>query len=447
MSSKVVGGPTLEQKRRIVTAIPGPKSVEMQKRRVEVVSAGVSSTLPVYVKRAGGGIVEDIDGNSFIDLASGIAVTTVGNSNPRVVANVQEAVEQFTHTCFMIAPYESYVQVCEALSRLTPGTHAKKSALFNSGAEALENAVKIARYFTKRDGVVVVEHGYHGRTNLTMAMTAKNMPYKKGFGPFAPEIYRVPTSYPFHDGLSGAQAAANAISKIEKEVGSDQVAAIVIEPIQGEGGFIVPAPGFFSAMAKWAKDNGVLFIADEVQTGFARTGDMFASEFEQVVPDLITMAKGMGGGLPVAAVTGRADVMDSIHAGGLGGTYGGNPIALAGALGAIETIEKDNLIQAAKHIESIMIPRLQNMAKQHQLIGDVRGRGAMIAIEIVKPGTNTPDSDTTTKIVKSCHAEGVLVLTAGTYGNVLRFLPPLVINDELLNEGLDVLEKAIASAS
>ena len=447
MPSKVVGGPTLEQKRRIVTAIPGPKSVEMQKRRVEVVSAGVSSTLPVYVKRAGGGIVEDIDGNSFIDLASGIAVTTVGNSNPRVVANVQEAVEQFTHTCFMIAPYESYVQVCEALSRLTPGTHAKKSALFNSGAEALENAVKIARYFTKRDGIVVVEHGYHGRTNLTMAMTAKNMPYKKGFGPFAPEIYRVPTSYPFHDGLSGAQAAANAISKIEKEVGSDQVAAIVIEPIQGEGGFIVPAPGFLSALAKWAKDNGVLFIADEVQTGFARTGDMFASEFEQVVPDLITMAKGMGGGLPVAAVTGRADVMDSIHAGGLGGTYGGNPIALAGALGAIETIEKDNLIQAAKHIESIMIPRLQNMAKQHQLIGDVRGRGAMIAIEIVKPGTNTPDSDTTTKIVKSCHAEGVLVLTAGTYGNVLRFLPPLVINDELLNEGLDVLEKAIASAS
>jgi 4-aminobutyrate aminotransferase/(S)-3-amino-2-methylpropionate transaminase len=332
MSSKIVGGPTLEQKRRIVTAIPGPKSVEMQKRRVDVVSAGVSSTLPVYVKRAGGGIIEDIDGNSFIDLASGIAVTTVGNSNPRVVANVQEAVEQFTHTCFMIAPYESYVEVCEALSRLTPGKHAKRSALFNSGAEALENAVKIARYFTKRDAVVVVEHGYHGRTNLTMAMTAKNMPYKKGFGPFAPEIYRVPTSYPFHDGLSGSQAAAHAISRIEKEVGADQVAAIVIEPIQGEGGFIVPAPGFLSALSKWAKENNVLFIADEVQTGFARTGDMFASDHEGIVPDLITMAKGMGGGLPVAAVTGRADVMDSIHPGGLGGTYGGNPIALAGAL-------------------------------------------------------------------------------------------------------------------
>ena len=447
MSSKIVGGPTLEQKRRIVTAIPGPKSVEMQKRRVDVVSAGVSSTLPVYVKRAGGGIIEDIDGNSFIDLASGIAVTTVGNSNPRVVANVQEAVEQFTHTCFMIAPYESYVEVCEALSRLTPGKHAKRSALFNSGAEALENAVKIARYFTKRDAVVVVEHGYHGRTNLTMAMTAKNMPYKKGFGPFAPEIYRVPTSYPFHDGLSGSEAAAHAISRIEKEVGADQVAAIVIEPIQGEGGFIVPAPGFLSALSKWAKENSVLFIADEVQTGFARTGDMFASDHEGIVPDLITMAKGMGGGLPVAAVTGRADVMDSIHPGGLGGTYGGNPIALAGALGAIETIEKDELVKSAKHIESIMLPRLQNMAKQHNLIGDVRGRGAMIAIEIVKPGTTTPDPDVTTKIVKSCHAEGVLVLTAGTYGNVLRFLPPLVISDELLNEGLDVLEKAIVSAS
>jgi 4-aminobutyrate aminotransferase/(S)-3-amino-2-methylpropionate transaminase len=447
MSSKVTGGPTLEQKRRIVTAIPGPKSVEMQKRRNEVVSAGVSSTLPIYVKRAGGGIIEDIDGNYFIDLGSGIAVTTVGNSNPLVVANVQEAVEQFTHTCFMIAPYESYVQVCEALARLTPGNHAKRSALFNSGAEALENAVKIARYFTKREAVVVVEHGYHGRTNLTMAMTAKNMPYKKGFGPFASEIYRVPTSYPFHDGLTGQEAAANAISKIEKEVGPDQVAAIVIEPIQGEGGFIVPAPGFFSALAKWAKENGALFIADEVQTGFARTGNMFASDHEQVIPDLITMAKGMGGGLPVAAVTGRADVMDAVHPGGLGGTYGGNPIALAGALGAIETIEKENLVAAAKHIESVMLPRLQNMAKQHQLIGDVRGRGAMVAIEIVKPRTKITDADTTSKIAKACHAEGVLVLTAGTYGNVLRFLPPLVISDELLNEGLDVLEKAIASAS
>ncbi len=447
MSTNTVGGPTVEQKRKVVTSIPGPKSLEMQKRRIEVVSAGVSSTLPVYVKRAGGGIVEDIDGNSFIDLASGIAVTSVGNSHPDVVKNVQEAVAQFTHTCFMIAPYESYVRVCELLAELTPGKHPKRSALFNSGAEALENAVKIARYFTKKDAIVVVEHGYHGRTNLTMAMTAKNMPYKKGFGPFAPEIYRVPTSYPFHDELSGKEAALHAISRMEKEIGADQLAAIVIEPIQGEGGFIVPAPGFLTELANWAKANNVLFIADEVQTGFARTGAMFASEHENVVPDLITMAKGMGGGLPVAAVTGRADVMDAIHPGGLGGTYGGNPIALAGALGAIQAIQNEKLIEKAKHIESIMIPRLKNMSSQNQLIGDVRGRGAMIAIEIVKPGTKDPDPDKTLKIVKACHAEGVLVLTAGTYGNVLRFLPPLVISDELLNEGLDVLEKAIISAS
>lgn len=447
MSTNTVGGPSIEQKRKVVTSIPGPKSLELQKRRTEVVSAGVSSTLPVYVKRAGGGIVEDIDGNSFIDLAAGIAVTSVGNSHPDVVKNVQEAVTQFTHTCFMIAPYESYVKVCELLAELTPGNHPKRSALFNSGAEALENAVKIARYFTKKDAVVVVEHGYHGRTNLTLAMTAKNMPYKKGFGPFAPEIYRVPTSYPFHDGLSGKDAAQHAISRIEKEIGADQLAAIVIEPIQGEGGFIVPAPGFLTELANWSKNNNVLFIADEVQTGFARTGAMFASEHENVVPDLITMAKGMGGGLPVAAVTGRADVMDSIHPGGLGGTYGGNPIALAGALGAIQAIKDEKLIDKAKHIETIMIPRLKNIAAQNQLIGDVRGRGAMIAIEIVKPGTKDPDPDKTLKIAKTCHAEGVLVLTAGTYGNVLRFLPPLVISDELLNEGLDVLEKAIISAS
>lgn len=447
MSTNTVGGPSIEQKRKVVTSIPGPKSLELQKRRTEVVSAGVSSTLPVYVKRAGGGIVEDIDGNSFIDLAAGIAVTSVGNSHPDVVKNVQEAVTQFTHTCFMIAPYESYVKVCELLAELTPGNHPKRSALFNSGAEALENAVKIARYFTKKDAVVVVEHGYHGRTNLTLAMTAKNMPYKKGFGPFAPEIYRVPTSYPFHDGLSGKDAAQHAISRIEKEIGADQLAAIVIEPIQGEGGFIVPAPGFLTELANWSKNNNVLFIADEVQTGFARTGAMFASEHESVVPDLITMAKGMGGGLPVAAVTGRADVMDSIHPGGLGGTYGGNPIALAGALGAIQAIKDEKLIDKAKHIETIMIPRLKNIAAQNQLIGDVRGRGAMIAIEIVKPGTKDPDPDKTLKIAKTCHAEGVLVLTAGTYGNVLRFLPPLVISDELLNEGLDVLEKAIISAS
>ncbi len=445
MSNSPLGGNNVPQERNISTPIPGPQSQALAERRNRVVSAGVSSLMPVFTSHAGGGVLVDVDGNSFIDLASGIAVTSVGNSAPKVVERVKQAVDAFTHTCFMITPYESYVEVCEYLARLTPGDHEKKSALFNSGAEALENAVKIARYYTKRDAVVVVEHGYHGRTNLTMAMTAKNMPYKKGFGPFASEIYRVPTSYPFHDGLSGEAAAKLAISRIEKEVGPDQVAAIVIEPIQGEGGFIVPAPGFFKALADFAKANSIVFIADEVQTGFGRTGKMFASEHESVVPDVITMAKGIGGGLPVAAVTGRAEIMDCVHPGGLGGTYGGNPIALAGALGAFETMEEENLLQKAQRIEEIMIPRLQNLSKQYPLIGEVRGRGAMIAIEIVDPANNQPDAAKTSAIAKFAHQEGVLVLTAGTYSNVLRFLPPLVIGEDLLNEALDVIEKAIAA--
>lgn len=447
MSNLPLGGNNVPQVRNISTPLPGPQSEKLAKRRQAVVSAGVSSLMPVFTSHAGGGVLVDVDGNSFIDLASGIAVTSVGNSAPKVVERVKAAVDAFTHTCFMITPYESYVEVCEHLARLTPGDHAKKSALFNSGAEALENAVKIARYYTKKDAIVVVEHGYHGRTNLTMAMTAKNMPYKKGFGPFASEIYRVPTSYPFHDGLTGEEAAKLAISRIEKEVGQDQVAAIVIEPIQGEGGFIVPAPGFFKALADFAKANSIVFIADEVQTGFGRTGKMFASEHEGVVPDLITMAKGIGGGLPVAAVTGRAEIMDSVHPGGLGGTYGGNPIALAGALGAFETMESENLVEKARQIENIMIPRLENIKKQYPLIGEVRGRGAMIAVEIVNPATNEPDAAKTSAIAKFAHQEGVLVLTAGTYSNVLRFLPPLVIEAELLNEALDVIEKAIAANS
>lgn len=445
MSNSPLGGNNVPQVRNIRTPLPGPQSEKLAKRRAQVVSAGVSSLMPVFASHGGGGVLVDVDGNSFIDLASGIAVTSVGNSAPKVVEKIKIAVDAFTHTCFMITPYESYVEVCEHLARLTPGDHPKKSALFNSGAEALENAVKIARYYTKKTAIVVVEHGYHGRTNLTMAMTAKNMPYKNGFGPFAGEIYRVPTSYPFHDGLSGEAAATRAISRIEKEVGLDQIAAIVIEPIQGEGGFIVPAPGFYKQLADFAKANSIVFIADEVQTGFGRTGKMFASEHENVVPDLITMAKGIGGGLPVAAVTGRAEIMDSVHPGGLGGTYGGNPIALAGALGAFETMEDENLVERAREIEKIMIPRLENLQKQYPLIGEVRGRGAMIAIEIVNPATKEPDAAKTTAISKFAHQEGVLVLTAGTYSNVVRFLPPLVIGEDLLNEALEVVEKAVAA--
>jgi 4-aminobutyrate aminotransferase / (S)-3-amino-2-methylpropionate transaminase / 5-aminovalerate transaminase len=440
-SSMTVNG--LAQERKLVTAIPGPKSLEIQKRRTSAVSAGVGATIPIFITKAAGGVVVDIDGNSLIDMGSGIAVTSVGNSAQDVVDRVTKQVQDFTHTCFMVTQYEGYVEVCEALNRLTPGDHEKRSALFNTGAEAVENAVKIARAYTKRQAVVVFEHGYHGRTNLTMGMTAKNMPYKQGFGPFAPEIYRMPLSYPAHDGLSGQEAADRAISRMIKEIGADNIAAIVIEPIQGEGGFIVPAQGFLPGIVQFAKDNGIVFVADEVQTGFCRTGKWFACEHEGIVPDLITTAKGIAGGLPLAAVTGRAEIMDSVHAGGLGGTYGGNPIACAAALGSIAAMEKEDLNEKAKNIEAVMKPRLAKIAEATGVIGDIRGRGAMIAIEIVKRGTNEPDADATSKIAKACHAEGVVVLTAGTYGNVLRFLPPLVMPEHLLDDALTIIEQQI----
>ncbi|HEX6888615.1 MAG TPA: 4-aminobutyrate--2-oxoglutarate transaminase [Candidatus Nanopelagicales bacterium] len=436
------GGPTLPQERRLVTAIPGPRSVELQGRRTAAVSAGVGGTLPVFITAAGGGVLVDVDGNSLIDMGSGIAVTSVGNSAPEVVARVQRQVAEFTHTCFMVTPYESYVAVCEALNALTPGDHVKRSALFNSGAEAVENAVKIARAHTHRQAVVAFEHGYHGRTNLTMALTAKNMPYKHSFGPFAPEVYRVPLSYPFRDGLSGPQAARRAITRIDKEVGSDNVAAIIIEPIAGEGGFVVPAEGFLPELVEYARANGIVFIADEIQTGFCRTGDWFACDHEGVVPDLITTAKGIAGGLPLAAVTGRAEIMDSVHVGGLGGTYGGNPVACEAALGALAEMREHDLAAAARRIGDVMLPRLRALAERTGRLGDVRGRGAMVAVELVTPGTDEPDATSTAAVARACHAEGVVVLTAGTYGNVLRFLPPLAMPEHLLVEALDVIEAA-----
>jgi 4-aminobutyrate aminotransferase/(S)-3-amino-2-methylpropionate transaminase len=404
--------------------------------------------LPVFVDRAGGGILRDVDGNSLIDFGSGIAVVSVGNANPAVAAAIARQAAAFTHTCFMVTPYEGYVQVCEELARVTPGSHAKKSALFNSGAEAVENAVKIARHATGRTAVVVFDHAYHGRTNLTMALTAKNMPYKQGFGPFAGDVYRVPMSYPFHDepGLTGAEAAARAIDIIDKQVGARNVAAVLIEPIQGEGGFVVPAPGFLPALAQWCTDSGALFVADEIQTGFCRTGAWFACEDENVVPDLICLAKGMAGGMPLAAVTGRAELMDAVHAGGLGGTYGGNPVACAASLAAIGVMTELDLAAAARAIEATMRPRLDAIAARHPCVGDVRGRGAMLALELVRAGTHEPDAQLTSRIAAACHQRGLVVLTAGTFGNVLRFLPPLVIGQQLLVDGLDVLDEAFDAA-
>ena len=439
----------LTQERRLVTAIPGPKSLEALKRRSEATSGGLGIAIPVIIERASDAILLDIDGNQIIDMGSGIGVVSVGNSASRVVDRVIEQVQAFTHTCFTVAPYMNYIEVCEKLNELTPGTHKKKSLLVNSGAEAVENAVKIARHFTKRPAIVVFEHSYHGRTNLTMALTAKNMPYKEGFGPFAPEVYRVPMPYSFHWVGNQATITEDAIEmvthKIEKEIGAHNVAAILIEPIQGEGGFIVPPKGFLPALSKYSSDNGILFIADEVQTGFARTGHMFAMEEENVVPDMVVTAKGIAGGLPLAGITGRADVMDSVHASGLGGTFGGNPVACAAALGALETMEAENLVARAQHIGRILGDSLRALAKKYPIIGEVRGRGAMQAIELIEIGTKNPNTAAMNAVVKYCQSKGVLVLTAGTYSNVVRFLPPLVITDELLLDAMSVLDEAFAS--
>lgn len=438
------GGPELAQERRLVTEIPGPRSRELAARKDAAVTRAVGTMLPVYTVAAGGGVVVDVDGNSLIDLGSGIAVTTVGNANPRVAVAVAEQAGAFTHTCFMITPYDGYVRVAEELARLTPGSHEKRSALFNSGAEAVENAVKIARVHTKRQAVVAFDHAYHGRTNLTMALTAKNMPYKHGFGPFAAEVYRAPMSYPFRDaGIDGPAAARRAIDVIEKQVGAANLAAVLIEPIQGEGGFVEPAPGFLPALVEWCRANDVVFIADEVQTGFARTGDMFACDHEGIVPDLIVTAKGIAGGLPLAAVTGRAEIMDAPHTGGLGGTYGGNPIACAAALAVIETIESDGLVDRAREIGKTMLDRLTALQADDTRIGDVRGRGAMVAVELVQSGTTEPDAALTARIAAAAHAQGLVVLTCGTWGNVLRFLPPLTIPDHLLAEAFDLLAQII----
>ncbi len=440
-----LGGPSLPQERRLVTALPGPRSQELLARKAAAVAAGVGHTVPIHAVAAGGGVVVDADGNSLIDLGSGIAVTTVGSAHPRVAAAIAAQAAQFTHTCFMISPYEDYVAVAEALNRLTPGDHEKKTALFNSGAEAVENAVKIARKATGRQAVVAFDHAYHGRTNLTMGLTAKAMPYKSGFGPFAGEIYRAPMSYPYRDGLSGADAAARAISMMEKQIGADNLAAVIIEPIQGEGGFIVPADGFLEAIVDWCREHGVVFIADEVQSGFARTGVMFASELFGIVPDLVTTAKGIAGGMPLAAVTGRADLMDASHTGGLGGTYGGNPVACAAALASIEAFENDGLLERAREIGGILRARLESLQQSDPRIGEVRGHGAMIAAEFVDPATKAPDAALTAAVAKAAIAEGVIVLTCGTYGNVIRFLPPLSIGDDLLTEGLDVVAAALAA--
>jgi 4-aminobutyrate aminotransferase / (S)-3-amino-2-methylpropionate transaminase / 5-aminovalerate transaminase len=445
----------IPQERKVVTEIPGPRARAWIDRRAAAVPTGVANLMPIVTERASGAIVEDVDGNRFIDFASGIAVLNVGHTSPAVVEAIQRQAERETHTCFHVTMNEPYIELAERLNALVPGDHAKKTMFANSGAEAVENAVKISRHFTGRDAVVVFDHSFHGRTLLAMSMTAKVMPYKQGFGPFAPEVYRLPFAYPYRcpTGSSAEECAescvAYAIDEMTKHIGAANIACVVAEPIQGEGGFVVPAAGFLPAVKEFCERNGIVFVADEVQTGYGRTGEWFAISHEGVVPDLVTSAKSLGAGMPISAITGRADIMDAVHAGGLGGTYGGNPVAAAAALAAVDQIERDGLTTRARELGEVALSRLRDMRTRHEWIGDVRGRGLMAAVELVEDrATQVPlAKDKSNAVIEHCYRNGVLLLKAGTYDNVIRLLPPLMIDEALLREGLDVLDEAFAAAS
>jgi 4-aminobutyrate aminotransferase / (S)-3-amino-2-methylpropionate transaminase / 5-aminovalerate transaminase len=445
----------IPQERKVVTEIPGPRSREWLERRGRAVPRGVANIHPIATARASGAIVEDVDGNRLIDLATGISVLNVGHTSPEVVRAAQRQLELDTHTCFHVTVNEPYIELAERLNALAPGDHEKKTMFANSGAEAVENAIKIARYHTKRPAVVVFDHAFHGRTLLAMSLTAKVMPYKQGFGPFAPEVYRLPFAYPYRcpTGSPGEECAtsclAYALDEMHKHIGEENIAAVIVEPIQGEGGFVVPAPGFLKGIAEFCASNGIVFIADEIQSGMGRAGRWFAIEDEDVVPDVVTSAKSLGGGLPLSAVTGRAEIMDAVHAGGLGGTYGGNPVAAAAALAVLDQIEREGLLERSRSTGARIMRRLGEMQRRHEAIGDIRGRGMMTAAELVADrSTKEPlAAEAMAGIARTTLENGVLVLTAGTYGNVVRLLPPLTIDDALLDEGLDVLDEAIATAT
>jgi 4-aminobutyrate aminotransferase/(S)-3-amino-2-methylpropionate transaminase len=443
----------IPQERRLVTDIPGPNSRALLDRRLAAVPRGVFYTVPVFVDAASGAIVRDVDGNSLIDLGAGLAVLNTGNSSPAVVEAIREQLDRFTHTCFHVTMSEAYVALAERLNALVPGEGPRRTMFTNSGAEAVENAVKVARYFTKRQAVVVFDHAFHGRTLLAMTMTAKVMPYKQGLGPFAPEVYRLPFSYPYRCPTGGrtpeecaTSCADYAIGEMDKHIGPSNIACVVAEPVQGEGGFVVPGPGFLPRLAEYCRNHGILFVSDEVQTGIGRTGRWFGIEHDGVVPDIVITAKSLAGGLPLGAVTGRADVMESVHVGGIGGTFGGNPLACAAALAVLDSVERDRLLERAERIGSLMTARLRELAERFSLIGDVRSRGAMVAMELVADRTTKePAKHAASRLIEECYRQGVIILKAGTYDNVIRLLPPLSIDEGLLSEGLDVLEKALAT--
>jgi len=439
---------------QLKTAIPGPKSKEWMERRQAAVPRAVAHAMPIFAARAEGATIEDVDGNRLLDFAGGIGVINVGHRTPRVVAALREQLDAFLHTCFAVAPYAKYVELAEKLNALTPGTFPKKTLFVNSGAEGVENAVKIARAYTGRPAVICFEDAFHGRTLLTMSLTSKIAPYKSGFGPFAPEIYRIPYAYCYRCSYSlqypscGVHCAHHLEDSFKRLVASDTVAAVIAEPVLGEGGFVVPPKEFFPVLAEICHRHNILLIADEVQSGFGRTGKMFAIEHYGVEPDLLVSAKSLAAGLPLAGVTGRAEIMDAPGVGTLGGTYGGNPLSLAAALAVIETMDRDNLPARAAELGLHFESRAKQWKKNWPIVGDVRGLGAMRAIELVQPdGTNRPNKEATEQILRRCHEKGLILLSAGTYGNVIRVLVPLVVTDAQFDEGLDILEGALATVA
>src|SRR3989475_2715662 len=432
------------------TSIPGPRSQELMRRRAAAVPQGAYHVTPIFVARAEGAVLEDVDGNRLIDFAGGIGCLNAGHRAPRAVAAIRAQLDRFLHTCFMVTPYESYVKLAERLNALAPGDFPKKTILLNSGAEAVENAVKIARAYTRRPAVICFEDAFHGRTLLTMSLTSKTHPYKAGFEPFASDIYRIPFAYPYR-GEKGATAetfAHHLEDAFKRSVAPESVAAVIAEPVLGEGGFIIPPRDYFKLLQNICRKHGILFIADEVQSGFARTGKWFASEHFGIEPDLITMAKSLGGGMPIAAVTGRAEIMDAPGVGALGGTYCGHPLSCAAALAAIETIEKDGLLARSTAIGKRFEERARSWQKKWSLVGDVRGLGGMCAIELVRDAQTREPADSETKaIAKYCYEHGLITITAGTFNNVIRILVPLVVTDEQFAEGLGVIEAALASVA
>jgi 4-aminobutyrate aminotransferase/(S)-3-amino-2-methylpropionate transaminase len=437
---------------RLKTEIPGPKSRALTARRSQAIPRGVYASTPLFVRHAEGSILEDVDGNRFIDLGGGIGCSNVGHRNPRVLSALRSQIDAFLHLCFQVTGYESYVELAEKLNQLTPGKFAKKTFLVNSGAEAVENAVKIARAFTGRPAVISVEDGFHGRTMLGMSLTSKTHPYKVGFGPFLPDVYRIPFGVPANARLSNRgpmtaeQVAEQLDETFRRVVAAESVAAIVVEPVLGEGGFVVPPAGFLPALAKICRDRGIVFIADEVQTCFGRTGELFACTHFGIEPDILTTAKSLGGGLPLAAITGRAEIMDAPGPGGLGGTFGGNPVSCAAALAVFEEFADGRLLARARALGEQFQHQATAWQKQHSFIGDVRGVGAMQAIEFVE-ANGAPCPKAAKKLAHHCLDRGVLLLTAGTYDNVIRLLMPLTMTDEEFNEALQVLEDGLSTVA